>query len=287
MVVLPLLLGNENRVGAVQEEVDILRSKDDRLLEIAANLQVGERVTVGELASRYGVSEVTIRSDLDTLEQRQVITRVRGGAIRVAGGRAALDLNYISDFTYAISAERQIKTAIAKAAAKLVQDGDSLILDNSPINMFVADELLGKNARLLIATNSLPIASRLMLKESFQVIMPGGSVIRSSESVSGQLGETLASQTKFKFGFFSASSVDADRGLLEMDLTNASVKRELLDHCETPIALVESPSFSKPGIHVVASLKTFSRIICDDDISDRALKQLRIRNPEIHLADVE
>lgn len=287
MVVLSANAGNKNRVGDVHEEVDILRSKDDRLLEIAANLQVGERVTVGELAARYGVSEVTIRSDLDTLEQRQVITRVRGGAIRVAGGRAALDLNYISDFTYAVSSDREIKTAIAKAAANLIQDGDSLILDNSPINMFVADELLGKNARLLIATNSLPIASRLMLKESFQVIMPGGSVIRASESVSGKLGETLASQTKFKFGFFSANAVDAERGLLEMDLTNASVKRELLDHCQTPVALIESPNFSNPGIHVVASLKSFGLIITDDNISDRALKQIRIRNPEIHLADVE
>lgn len=262
-----------------------LRSKEDRLVEIAASLRVGERVRVGELAKRYDVSEVTIRSDLDTLEQRKVITRVRGGAIRVAGGSAALSQSYESEFAHELTVSAETKKELAEEAARLVSDDDAILLDDSPVCSFLADTLLRTRARLLIATNSLPIASRLMLKESFRVVMPGGPLRRSTESVSGSLSDAFSGNVRFRLGFFGPAAFDPQHGMLELDMTQATVKREMIAHCDTVVSMVESPRFAAFGTHATAGLDQIGHLICDQDVSPRLLRQLRARQVDVVVAE--
>lgn len=262
-----------------------LRSKEDRLLEIAAGLRVGERVRVGELAERYGVSEVTIRSDLDTLEQRHVITRVRGGAIRVAGGGAALTHSYVSQFAHGLTVNPEGKKELAARAAQFVSDDSAILLDDSPVCLALADELLRTRVRLLIATNSLPIASRLMLKESFRVVLPGGPLRRSTESVSGAPSDVFTGNVHFSFGFFGAAALDPHHGMLELDMAQAEIKRTMAAHCDNVVSLVEASAFSAFGTHPTCGLDQIAHIVCEQGSPSRALRQLRSRAGDVIVAE--
>src|SRR5215210_6640921 len=114
---------------------------------ILSALRTAGRVAVSELTERFGVSSVTVRKDLDTLERRSLLRRVRGGAVSVG---ASDEGSFEARFTDS----RDRKRAIAKAAAALVQDGDVLALDGSTTVYYLAQEILERR-NLVVVTNGL------------------------------------------------------------------------------------------------------------------------------------
>lgn len=266
--------------------VDEVRSKEDRLVEISSELRIGERVRVSDLAERYGVSEVTIRSDLDTLEARHVITRVRGGAIRVAGDGAALHHTYESDFRHDLRTNVRAKRAIAEAAAEHVRDGDAIMLDDSGIAAMLAAELVRTRVRLLVATPSLPIAQSLMFKESFRVLLPGGSVHRARESLQGRFHDTMGGNLRFRTGFFAPAAFNVDDGMLELDPQIADVKRASMELCDDVTALVDSSTLGAIGIHGYGGPGAISTLLVDDDASAREVRRLRQAIADVRVIEI-
>src|SRR5690606_35902948 len=118
---------------------------------ILAELDSAGRVTVNDLANRFGVSPVTVRKDLDLLEQRSLLRRVRGGAVAAsARDEGAVETR--------LRADAPAKQAIAAAAASLVEDGDVIALDSSTTSNYLARELLSRTG-LMVVTTSLPTAT--------------------------------------------------------------------------------------------------------------------------------
>src|SRR3954471_21355240 len=114
---------------------------------ILSALRTTGRVAVADLATRFGVSSVTVRKDLDALERRSLLRRVRGGAV-------SLGASDEGSFEARFTDSRDRKQAIAKAAATSVRDGDVIAIDSSTTAFYLAQEIVDRRG-LVVVTNGL------------------------------------------------------------------------------------------------------------------------------------
>ena len=127
---------------------------EERRQEILRQLGQHGRVSVAELGQQFGVSEVTIRSDLQALAKRNLVVRTHGGAVPAARG--------LYDLSLALRRQRQVqeKSRIGEAGATLVADGDAIFLDSSSTALAIAARLKNHH-HLTIITNSLAVAQEM------------------------------------------------------------------------------------------------------------------------------
>ena len=145
--------------------------------------------------------------------------------------------------------------------------------------------MLRVRARLLVATNSVPVAQRLSLKESFRVIMPGGTLRRSTESLSGRYVDSMRGNLRFRLGIFGPTAFSATDGMLEVDPDQAAIKESTRELCDSTVALVEASSFAAVGMHPFGSLDQVDAVLCDGDVPPKALRELRGRHRDVVVVD--
>ena len=223
---------------------------------ILAALDVSGRVQVSDLAQQLEVSPVTIRKDLDALQQRAVLRRVRGGAV-------AAPVVDEGSFEVRLRSCRAEKTAIARAVAALVHDGDVIALDSSTSCHYLARELLDRRS-LVVITNSLPTATLFSERSEATVLLPGGVVRRSARSVVGVIGDVLAGRGRIDKAFIGAHAVSAERGLLDMALEEAQAKQYLVAHCRRTFALADSSKFGAFSLHTAARPAELAALYTDE-----------------------
>ncbi len=153
---------------------------EERLDQIGTLLHEQGRVSVTDLSERFGVSAVTIRNDLGTLEQQGRLVRTHGGAMALPDLGTELP-------AFALRKELHLaqKEKIGQAAAALVRDGDSIALDASTTAWQIARHLKDRR-ELTIVTNGLFVALEFLDSPSVTVVMPGGSLRAASASLVGE-----------------------------------------------------------------------------------------------------
>jgi DeoR/GlpR family transcriptional regulator of sugar metabolism len=236
------------------------------------------RVEVNDLAQRLEVSTVTIRKDLDALEQRAVLRRVRGGAV-------ASGIVDEGSFEMRLGVRRAQKVAIAQAVAPLVHDGDVIALDSSTSCHYLARELLDRRS-LVVITNSMPTATLFSERSEATVLMPGGIVRRSARSVVGLIGDALAGRGRVDKGFIGAHAVSAERGLLDMTLGEAQAKQYFAAHCTRLFALTDSSKFGCFSLHVATRISEITALYTDDAADPAVLAALEQAGTTVHRVDV-
>lgn len=236
-----------------------LSIENDRESQVLKDLAAYGIVQVKDLATKFGVSEVTIRKDLEGLEQRNLLRRIRGGAIRVSSADEG-------HFSYRLRRRETEKKAIARYVADLVRDGDTIALDSSTTCYYLARALL-ERTDLVVITPSLPTATLLMEESDAMVIMPGGVVRRSSASMTAQFGLSLEDRGPITHGFFGAVSVSPKLGLMELDHGESETKRALAGACLNVYGLISSEKATQFGLHSFATPNQVSRIYTDENVS--------------------
>jgi len=229
---------------------------EERRQEILDRINQAGRASVTELSQQFGVSEVTIRADLQSLSERSLIVRTHGGAIAAQRGPYELSL--------ATRRQQQVaeKSRIGAAAATLVADGDAIFLDSSSTALAIAQDL--KNCRdLTVITNGLTIAQELIDAPGVMVVLIGGTLRRETASLVG--GEDLGSLRRFNIqkGFFGAHGVSVTEGLTDVSLAEAEVKRPVVAMCRQAIAVLDSTKWGRVGLASFAALTQIHRIITD------------------------
>ena len=217
-------------------------------------------VQVAELARDLGVSEVTIRKDLDSLAERDLLRRTRGGALpQVRGDEGA--------FADRMRRESEAKQAIAAHAATLVQDGDVIALDTSSTCHFLALELLQRTG-LVVVTYSLPTAMLLMERSDARVIVPGGTLRRESSGLVGPISDALVGRGRIGAAFVGLVGLSPERGLLELAAEEAMSKQGLVAASNDVHALFDSTKTTGFALHSFASTDRVTSLITDAGASD-------------------
>lgn len=227
------------------------------------------RVSVSELAQRFGVSEVTIRSDLRSLAEHNLLVRTHGGAVPASQA--------VRELSLAIRSQQQIpqKERIGSAAAEMVADGDAIILDSSSTTLAIARRLKRRHD-LTIVTNSLAIALEMRDAPDVTVVMPGGTLRRDMSSLVGGNGPELFDRFNIQKGFFGAHGITVPEGLTDVSAEEAAVKRPLVTKCREVIAVLDATKWGRVGLASFAPLSALECVITDTEAPKDMVKEVRI-----------
>ena len=238
----------------MSERADVLREE-----VILRELRNNRRVTVRDLSEQLSVSEVTIRKDLDALEERSLLRRVRGGAVSSAGEEGA--------FADRMRIDAGVKRAIAREVATHVEDGDAIALDSSTTSYYLAQELVDRD-NLIVVTFGLRAAIFLIEQTNATVVLPGGVVRRASGGMVGSFGSALEGHGRLNKGFFGTAAVSASLGMLELSPEEAATKRTLAAVCDEIHVSFASSKIDKFGIHSYAAPQDVARLYTDEFAED-------------------
>lgn len=241
---------------------------EERRRLIMDHLRLHGRVSVKALSEKLNVSAVTIRQDLRALEEAGLLERTYGGAVLPFSGQAGPELS----FDLRLRQRQEIKEAIARAAAKMIRDGYGIALDASTTTFALVPHLK-QFKKLVVITNSLMIAQRLLDSPQIQVFLPGGRLRRDSIAVVGR-PETLP-DINLNLGFFGTRGISLERGVTETDPDEAEMKRALTTRCLSTVILADHTKWDTVAPFTFVELEDVETILTDDRAPEGLLNRYR------------
>jgi DeoR family fructose operon transcriptional repressor len=241
--------------------------------------QPGLRVL--ELARALDVSEGTVRNDLNALEYEGKLKRVHGGAVLNNQDQFQNNL-FVRRYNQNVAA----KLAIAREAALLVMDGDSILLDASSTVYYFA-RALSERQGLRVVTNGFEVARELAKNPSHNVILIGGVVNNDSSSVTGLLSERIIEDLHIQKAFLSCSGFSLERGMTEVHMAEAQLKRKIIESTQELFALVDSSKFGKEDLTPFARPEKIIRLFTDNHVSLEWIERLKQSGIEYVICEEE
>ena len=209
---------------------------EERFAKIVKMVNQEGTVTVLELAQAIGISESTIRRDLNQLDKLGRIRKVHGGATAVVLMSDGRERNMQEKYSRNIEEKR----AIAAYAATLVHANDFVFLDAGSTTEQMA-EYLEENTALYV-TNGITLAQKLAAR-GFKTMLLAGRVKASTDAVIGMEAVASLSQYHFTRGFFGANGITVAEGFTTPDLEEAANKRAAMEHCRQCYVLADNSKF--------------------------------------------
>lgn len=213
------------------------------------------KVTVDNLAERFGVTLQTIRRDLTELAAVRKLERVHGGAVPPSG---TTNIEY--DERRRLNAEA--KTAIARTCAARIDDGSSVFLNIGTTTEAVAQQLLD-HKNLMVVTNNMNVASIMGHNTSCQTIVTGGALRRSDGGLIGHVAVETIRQFKFDIAVIGCSALDDAGDLLDFDVEEVSVSRAIIAQSRTCYLVADHSKLSRSAPVRIASMKSLTGVITD------------------------
>jgi DeoR family fructose operon transcriptional repressor len=248
--------------------------KEERHAHIISRIQKDHWLRVEELAKELGVSEMTIRRDLDALEQRHLLTRCHGGAVAIEKS--------VQEDSYETKSGRSLdeKKAIAKRAAVFVQPGMSIFLDEGTTVYALAEELVDIE-NLAVVTADLKIAT-LLCGTNTEIHLLGGVVHNATYSIM-----TLHQQIidyKVDIAFIGARSIDQDMDIMTPTIEKAHIKKTFRSRAKTSYLLADAKKFDKRALFRIDTLADYTGVITNKAFSDAELR--RFKSNDVHIIPV-
>lgn len=222
-----------------------------------------------QLMAWLPASAATVRRDLAWLAAHQQLSRQRGGARRLQPDPHATLRGQA--FGPMLGERVAQKRAIARHAASLCRDGESLII-NGGTTTFMMAEFLGA-LQLRILTNSLPLAARLLMHSRHEVVLPGGSVYREQNLIVSPFEDDV-SRHHYACRMFTGTHGLSALGLMEADPLLVQAERRLIDQAEQLVVLADSAKFSRRTGHVLCGLDRVHSLVTDSDAPDAVVQWL-------------
>jgi DeoR/GlpR family transcriptional regulator of sugar metabolism len=237
-------------------------------------------VSVQDLVARLGVSAATIRRDLAELSDAGLVRRVHGGAVPLAPVEAPDEV----DRPYEEVADDAAadKRAIARRAAELVRDGDTVLLDIGTTTGALAQELKGRS--ITVITPSLAVLDALRGDPAVDIVLLGGALRRAYHSLVGPLTEEALRRVRASTVFLGTSGVDAHGWVLDTTSVEVPTKRLLLEAGGHVVLLADRTKFPGQGSIRVCDFSAVSTLITNADPQHPTLELARARGTDVLLA---
>jgi DeoR/GlpR family transcriptional regulator of sugar metabolism len=251
----------------------------ERQDHIARIVEEHGRARVSDLAVRFGVSAVTIRKDLVTLEAEHRLVRAHGGAITIGHSRPELA------FEIRERLQADEKALIGRAGAALVHDGESIVMDASTTALSVARHLKARAgwSQLTVITNGLRIASELAGHPGITVLMLGGRVRWEALSVVGQLGDGLFRRVNVQKAFLGAAGFTPESGLADATEEEAQIKRSMVGAAREVIAIVDHTKWERAAFATFCATDQLSIVLTDAAAPEAMVRGLVGRGVDVRL----
>ncbi len=231
--------------------------------------------TLDELVKSLGVSESTVRRDLEVLDQAGSIKRTHGGAVCPGEVRS---MPALDDRATAMALE---KRAIGRLTASIIQDDDTVLLDGGTTTLEVARALVGRPIQ--VVTNSLPIAQLLAASKDTDLIMIGGYIYPRTGVAMGPLAVASMHGIRVRYAVLGAGGVTAE-GVFNSNSLLVETERQMMLCGQEVILVADHSKFGRLSLTKLCDLEEVQRFVTDDHLSEEDLELLRSSGLEVHLA---
>jgi len=254
----------------------------ERLKEVSAIVQKEGKITVDEICTHFGVSDMTARRDLRELARTGLVRRVHGGAI------SAFGRSYEPPYQSRAQSHIKAKRAIGIKAAGLIADGDSIALDIGTTTLEIA-RALKNHHNLTVVTSSLPIAYEMLtdhqIDTAIRLILTGGIVRLGEHSLVGHIAEQTYAEIHVDKAFIGIGGISLEDGLTEYNLEDSLVKRSLIKTARQIFVVADSSKFGRTTFASVCPLSTVDTNVTDDGVHKSFVQPLRQAGIQVLIAE--
>lgn len=249
-----------------------MKTRTNQILSLLAE---ESRLEVNVIAEKLGVSSVTIRKDLDELEQRGIIKREHGFAV----------IANVDDISGRLAYHYEEKWKIASRACELVNDGDTIMIESGSCCAIFADVLTTCKKDLTIITNSAFIADYIRRKSNYQIILMGGIYQQDSQVMVGPMVRQCAENFWVSLFFIGIDGHSEKTGFTNQDQMRAQAVRDMARQADKVVVLTESKKFLHHGTVPMNLKNQIKIVITDSNISNETVNYLRQSNVEVITID--
>jgi DeoR family transcriptional regulator, aga operon transcriptional repressor len=246
-----------------------------RRKEILQILSENGEVFVETLSEKFGVSEVTIRNDLDQLEKKNMLLRARGGAIKLDNS-VAIDQR-LADKN---RTNFQEKSRIGKKAAQLVTESDIIIIDSGSTTAEMVRNLPNLQD-LTVITNAINIANQLVSRPNVNVLIPGGYLRKNSLSLVGPQAEKSLRNFNVDKAFLGVDGFDTRHGIYTPNVEEARLNEIMIEISREVILVTDSSKFLKRSFAFICPVNEIDKVITDSGIRSDDQKRLEDAGVEV------
>ncbi|MGQ9585951.1 MAG: DeoR/GlpR family DNA-binding transcription regulator [Anaerolineae bacterium] len=236
---------------------------EERRREVLRFVQANDGATVAELAERFGVSESTIRRDLQRLGRREAILRTHGGALPAAPEPPILQRK---------GEQSEAKQRIGRAAADLIADGETVFIGSGTTAWEITQHLAGKKD-LTVITNALNVAYALVACPHISVIVIGGLLRHSELSMLGHLSDLVLRELHAHKAFMGVRAISVRHGLTNDYLMETLTDRLILQMASEVIIVADHTKFGKVSTVLLAPVTEVDVIVTDTGLSEGTAKE--------------
>jgi DeoR/GlpR family transcriptional regulator of sugar metabolism len=251
--------------------------REERKRKISRFVEEKKRATVTELSEIFGVSESTIRRDLEELDEQGMVQRAHGGAVFVE--RAAPEPPIIQR----VVENEEEKRRIGRAAAELVQDGETVFVGSGTTTLEVARNLVDRD-NLTVITNALNIANLFAGKSNITVIVVGGLLRHSELSMIGHITEQVLKELHADKVIMGMRAISVQDGLTNDYLPETMTDRAIINFSSEVILVADHTKFGKVSTALVAPVTVVHKIVTDTAAPPEIIEELRELGIEVILA---
>ena len=230
-----------------------------------------DSVSVQEIFNECNASEITIRRDLSELEEKGLLIRTHGGAIK---NTAAENL---FTFNSKMNQNKDKKEYICKIASKFIADNDIIFIDCGSTLSFLS-KYISKKESLTVITNSLPIISELINFSNIKLIIIGGEVVNERKAIYGHSAERNLELYHANKAFIGADGISLSKGLTSYDEKEASITLKMAENSDEVFLLCDSTKIEKNSFVRFAPYSILNRVITDKELDPKYISKYQKSN---------
>ncbi|MCB2209767.1 DeoR/GlpR family DNA-binding transcription regulator [bacterium] len=251
-------------------------SKVERQAKILELLYAQGKLKVDEVCSLFDISKATARRDMDALVNEKNITRFHGGIL--------IKNNEYADAAIPSRSQSHAreKMQIGKAAAALVQDGETIFLASGTTVFELARHLHQKN--VVVVTNSLLVMNELVNDETIELISTGGILRRSERSFIGHISQKSIEEINTGRVFLGTYAIDPEKGLTHDYLPEVMTDRAIMRMSDNVVILADHSKFLRAGSAFLAPISRVNTVITDRTLHESAIRQLENNYVQVIIA---
>jgi DeoR/GlpR family transcriptional regulator of sugar metabolism len=253
----------------------------NRRATIVERLRADGEASIVELALYFGTSEMTIRRDLELLEQKGLARRARGGAISVQS--RSFEPPILQRAAHMAEAKRRIGVA----AAGLLHEGETVVIDIGTTTHEMA-KAIAPDLDVTVVTSSLLIATALSTKPRVRTIVTGGELRHDEMSLIGAAAEAALENFNCDSVYLGVAGLSVDKGLSEYNVADAAMKRAAMAAGRRVVVLADATKLGRVTFATVAPLERVDLLVTNADPEDETIRRVRETGVDVlHVAPYE
>jgi DeoR/GlpR family transcriptional regulator of sugar metabolism len=255
--------------------------REKRQQSILEELERAGSVSVAALSRGLGVSDMTVRRDLEELSARNMLRKVHGGAVPVP--KTAAEPHFVQKQKL----NRAEKRAIARAALSFVNDGDTVAFSAGTTTWQIAETFKRERGSLTFITNSTNIALTLQENGWEQIVLSGGMFRTPSDALVGPFADRTIRTLNADVLFLGVHGVDPEAGLTTPNVAEAETNGYLVEAAQKVVVVADHSKFGVVALAKIASLSRVDVLVTDDGADREMLREIELAGVQVVVAEAD